>query len=501
VPDLPHHLTRLPHLPGLPNPIGQLGQDLGASMAALAASAFDAAMKSLWDFALALLGSVFGVIDHLTAPNLDPRTGPLASVMPATIWVGAVLLVLLCLVQVAKAALSGGAGLAHLFTGIAQYMIISVSALSLLVVLVTAANAAALGILASGLHTSTWQGVATSNTAWQNGVAGVSGAGLGLIALLGVLPAAIGLLVAALVREASILVIAATIPILAAGLVAEVSARWFWTGLRWLFALIMLTPAVAVVLSIGLQLAIGAANATGTTAADTGQQAVTALVGAAVLLISVFCPLAMFKLFAFIDPGTPSGQRLRTSLSDIGAGSTSRTGPSTASQSPASPSSSGAGGSGDDASEQIDSRWAAAVGKLSAPHRAMASGAQTAMSSAGPVLSAVGVGAGADPDHGSGRKQSQPSGRPRDTSTSDTSDTGTGTGRSDAGADTEVDTSTPPPQPDVPAPPDLPQPGSGGSGPSTDPVGGRAKPSGGSGPTGGAAGGAAGASEAAVIAG
>jgi len=499
MPNLPH-LIRLPHLPGLPNPIGQLGQDLGASMAALAASAFDQAMKSLWDFALALLGSVFELIDHLTAPNLDPRTGPLASVLPATIWVGAVLLVVLCLVQVAKAALSGGAGLAHLFTGIAQYMIVSVSALSLLVVLVTAANAAALGILASGLHTSSWQAVATSNTAWQNGVAGVSGAGLGLIALLGVLPAAIGLLVAALVREASILVIAATIPILAAGLVAEVSARWFWTGLRWLFALVMLTPAVAVVLSIGLQLAVGAANAAGTTAADTGQQAVTALVGAAVLLISVFCPVAMFKLFAFIDPGTASGQRLRTSPSDIGAGSTLA---GRASRSSARPSSSGAGGSGsgDDASEQIDSRWAAAAGKLSAPHRAMASGAQAAMSSAGPVLSAVGVGAGADPDHGSGRKQSQPSGRPRDTSTSDTrtSDTDTGTGTSDAGADQAVITSTPPPELDVPGPPDLPHPGSGGSGSSTGPVGGRAKPSGGSGPTGGAGGGAGGASEAAVI--
>ena len=417
MPDLPTlptlpALTRFPMLPAFPNPIDQLGQGLGASMAALAASAFDQAMKSLWDFALALLGSVLGVIDHLTTPNLDPRTGPLASVLPATIWVGAVLLVVLSLVQVAKAALTGGAGLGHLFTGIAQYMIISASALSLLVVLVTAANAAALGILASGLHTSTWQGIATSNTAWQNGVAGVSGAGLGLIALLGVLPAAIGLLVAALVREASILVIAATIPILAAGLVAQVSARWFWTGLRWLFALIMLTPAVAIVLSIGLQLAVGAANATGTSSSEPGQQAVTALVGAAVLLISLFCPLALFKLFAFIDPGTASGQRLRTSLAGNGAGPApaGRASQSPAGQSSSSQSTPGAGspGSGDDASEQIDSRWASAVGKLSAPHRAMASGTPAAMSSAAAVLSAVGVGAGADPDHATGRQQPKP---------------------------------------------------------------------------------------------
>jgi len=291
-------------VPDIPNPIDQLGQGLGATMASLAGSAFDAAMKSLWDFAVALLGAVLGIIDHLTTPNLDPRTGPLASVMPATVWVGAVLLVVLCFVQVGKAAISGGSGLAQLFKGIAQYMVVSVSALGILMVLVTAANAAALGIIAAGLHAGSWQGISAANTPWQNGVNGVSGAGLGLIALLGVLPAAIGLLVAALVREASILVIAATIPILAAGLVAEATARWFWTGLRWLLALIMLTPAVAIVLSLGLQLAAGAASATAATTSDTGQQAVTAFVGAGVLLVSVFCPLALFKLFAFIDPGT-----------------------------------------------------------------------------------------------------------------------------------------------------------------------------------------------------
>jgi hypothetical protein len=481
-------------MPEIPNPIDQLGQGLGATMASLAGSAFDAAMRSLWDFAVALLGAVLGIIDHLTTPNLDPRTGPLASVMPATVWVGAVLLVVLCLVQVGKAALSGGSGLLQLFKGIAQYMIVSVAALGILMVLVTAANAAALGILAAGLHADSWHGISAANTAWQNGVNGVSGAGLGLIALLGVLPAAIGLLVAALVREASILVIAATIPILAAGLVAEATARWFWTGLRWLLALIMLTPAVAIVLALGLQLAAGAANATSSstaTAGDTGQQAVTAFVGAGVLLISVFCPLALFKLFAFIDPGTGSGQRLRTSLSPGGStpassGQTSQGGSST----------SGAKTSQEnDASEQVDSRWAAAVGKLSAPHRAMASGAQSAMSSAGPVLSAVGVGAGADPDHGTRRPPS------RNTSTSPRPDRGSDPSTSSTSSTEQ--TPPPPPPVDPPAPPEMPSPdssgpGHGGPGPKPDQPAAGSRPGGKAGPKGGAAG--AGASEAAVVA-
>jgi len=473
-------------VPDIPNPIDQLGQGLGATMASLAGSAFDAAMKSLWDFAVALLGAVLGIIDHLTTPNLDPRTGPLASVMPATVWVGAVLLVVLCFIQVGKAAVSGGSGLAQLFKGIAQYMIVSVSALGILMVLVTAANAAALGIIAAGLHAGSWQGISAANTPWQNGVNGVSGAGLGLIALLGVLPAAIGLLVAALVREASILVIAATIPILAAGLVAEATARWFWTGLRWLLALIMLTPAVAIVLSLGLQLAAGAASATAATTSDTGQQAVTAFVGAGVLLISVFCPLALFKLFAFIDPGTGSGQRLRTSLTGGSAATPN------AQNSHRGQSTSGAKTNQEnDASEQVESRWAAAVGKLSAPHRAMASGAQSAMSSAGPVLSAVGVGAGADPDHATRGSQGRNTSTPR--SPRQGSDTST--------PSTEQ---TPPPQIDPPSSPDLPgthssNPDHGGPGPKPNQPAAGSTPGSGPGPKGGA-GGTAGASEAAVVA-
>ena len=42
-------------------------------------------------------------------------------------------------------------------------------------------------------------------------------------------------------------------PILAGGLVFDATTRWFWTGLRWMVALLLLTPAIALVTVIGLQ--------------------------------------------------------------------------------------------------------------------------------------------------------------------------------------------------------------------------------------------------------
>jgi len=396
-----------------------------------------------------------------------------------------VLLVVLSLLQVGRAAMTGGAGLAHLFKGIAQYVVISAAALGILATLVTAADAAARGILATGLNTTSWAGVSTANTPWQNAVHGVSGAGLGLIALLGVLPAAIGLMAAALVREASILVIAATIPILAAGLVAEATARWFWTGLRWMLALITLTPAVAIVLSIGFRIAASTGTGAAAASSETGQEAVTAFVGAAVLLISVFCPLALFKLFAFIDPGTPSGHALRTSLSDIGA--RAQTAP--AQGSPATPGAGGTAptGSGPTAavtaqesatSDAVDSRWAGALSRLSAPHRVMAAGTTAALTAAAPVLEAARVGAGANPGQPPpyGRTQpGNPAGRPpyspgpspnhnpnAGSGSNPDADSGSGSGSGSSGGpgtDPAVSAALgPPPPPSAPQPPDPPGP-------------------------------------------
>ena len=476
-------------MPDVPNPITALGGAVGSSIAEAAASAFNTAMKSVWDFAVTLLGGVFAVVDHLSTPDLDPRTGPLASVLPATLWVGGTLLVILSLIQVGKAAMSGGTGLLHLFKGIAQYVVVTACGLGLLAGFVTAANAAALGILSSGLHVDSWAGIASANSAWQNAVNAVSGSGLGLIALLGVIPAAISLLVTALVREAAILVIAATIPIVAAGLVAEATARWFWTALRWLLALVLLTPTVAIVMAVGLQLAAGAAGGTqtaGQTAGtDAGQSAVTALVAAAVLLVSVFCPLALFKLFAFVDPATPSGQRLRTSMADTSSAGTAASSTGTTRQE-------------SDTREQVESRWTQALGRVSEAHRVLGGAAQSAMSSAAPVLAAAGVGEGTDPDPTPGSRRGGGSTRGADSSTGSTGPTGSN-GQEQDPPPSDPPTAEPPTPPDVipppPSPPTDQGPGPGGSGAPGASGGTPPAP-----PAGGGPAGAAGGSEAAAVA-
>ena len=39
-----------------------------------------------------------------------------------------------------------------------------------------------------------------------------------------------------------------------------------------------------------------------------------AVVGAAIMIVGCFCPMALFRLLAFVDPGTASGASLRTTL-------------------------------------------------------------------------------------------------------------------------------------------------------------------------------------------
>ena len=122
--------------------------------------------------------------------------------------------------------------------------------------------------------------------------------------------------------------------------------------------------------------------------------------------MSVFCPLALFKLLAFVDPGTASGQRLRTSMADAGIGGASST--STAGGLAAS---SGSTPQEATSSDQVETRWGNALGRLSAAHATLGSAAQRVMSTAAPVLAAAGVGDGVD--HDSSGARCRPGDEPR----------------------------------------------------------------------------------------
>ena len=360
-------------MPDLPNPIGSVGSALGSAAANAATTALDETGQHVWQFALTLLGGAFKLLDQYAAPDVS-AAGTLSGLLPTTLWLGAVVAMLLALLQLGKAMAAGGQGLGRLLIGLAQYAAITAGGLGFLGVLVSASDALATALLTGGLGVRTFGALAGRNTFWQDTAQASGGLAMGLVALLCVIPAAFMLLVEALIRHAAILVLAATVPILAAGLVMDSTARWFWTGLRWMVALLLLTPAVALVMTIGLQSARGSVGAL--SPASAASATVGMVVGGVTMLVALLCPLALFKLLAFLDPNTVSGGAVRGFMSGGTQGSA-----------PAGAAFASAGGQGADA--VTESRFGS---QLSGATRAGTAVADAASERGGQILDTAGVG-------------------------------------------------------------------------------------------------------------
>lgn len=361
-------------MPDLPNPIGAVGSALGSAAANAATTALDETGQRVWQFSLTLLGGAFRLLDRYAAPDVNV-TGPLSGLLPTTLWLGATIAMLLALLQLGKAMAAGGQGIGRLLIGLAQYAAITAGGLGFLGVLVSASDALATALLTGGLDARTFGALAGRNTFWQDTAQASGGLAMGLVALLCVIPAAFMLVVEALIRHAAILVLAATVPILAAGLVMDSTARWFWTGLRWMVALLLLTPAVALVMTIGMQ---GAQGSVGALSSDgPGGATVGMVVGGVTMLVALLCPLALFKLLAFLDPNTVSGGAVRGFLSGAGNQGTTSNGAALAS----------GGSQGGDAA--TESRFGS---QLSGVTRAGTAVADTASERGGQILDTAGVG-------------------------------------------------------------------------------------------------------------
>jgi hypothetical protein len=305
-------------MPDIPNPIAAIGGALGSAAASAANDVLDAAGEKVWNFAATLLAGVFAVIDRYASPNVDPRSGALAGVLPITLWVGGAILLLAAFLQLGKSLASGGRGFGTLVVGLAQYALVTTAGMGLLGVLITACDGLATGLLAGGAHVDSFGALAGRTSLWQQAAETSGGIAMGLVALICVIPAALGLLLESLIRHAAILVLGATMPILAAGLVFDATTRWFWTGLRWMVALLLLTPAIALVTVIGLQTAAGAVGGIDN-GRDAASSAVSLAVGGVTMLVALLCPLALFKLLAFLDPNTVAGGAVRGFFSGSGS--------------------------------------------------------------------------------------------------------------------------------------------------------------------------------------
>ncbi|WP_138757689.1 type IV secretion system protein [Modestobacter altitudinis] len=288
---------------------------LGDAASAAAADVWKAAMISIWSAGLWLLTLSFKVIDAFTTPDVSAE-GPMGRVLPTTLWFGASVAVTMMFVQLTVALLRrDGRSLGRVLAGVGQFGLVWVGYLGMAGGLVAAAAGLSRGVLRSMLDVDSLTQFDPSSS-WPREVVDTTAATvLGFSSLLLVVPAAFLYLVIMLVREAALIILIATAPIAAAGLVSDSTKSWFWKSLRWFFSCLLIAPMAALVLGIGVQLSAGVVAGNGD---STAQAAGTAVIGAVMVAIGAVCPLVVFRLLAFVDPGTASGSALRQSWGDAG---------------------------------------------------------------------------------------------------------------------------------------------------------------------------------------
>src|SRR5579875_2699546 len=333
----------------------------GAAAGKVVGDVWKAAMTGLWSAALWILKLAFRIIDQFTTPDLSAG-GPMGAVLPTTLWLGAALAVIMMFVQLTVALIRrDGQSLGRIFLGIGQFGLVWVGYLGIAAGLVAAAAGLSHSILSSMLHVRVMSDYDFSQS-WPDKIDDITLATvLGVLSLLVVIPAAFFYVLIMLVREAALIILVATAPISAGGLVSDVGKVWFWKTLRWFFSCLLISPCAALLLGIGVKISEGAINAvppcksfpptpagppaiTGFhgpkvpvscdtwwlwtsdqakamaewTKQSSSQSAGMAIVGCIVIAIGAVCPLILFRLLAFVEPGTASGAALRQSWSDAG---------------------------------------------------------------------------------------------------------------------------------------------------------------------------------------
>ena len=293
------------------NPISWLGDAASAAVA----DVWKAAMIGLWSAGLWLLTLAFRIIDAFTNPDLSAE-GPMGAVLPTTLWIGASVAGTMIFVQLTVALIRrDGQSLGRVLLGVGQFGLVWVGYLGVAGALVSAATGLSRGILQAMLDVDSLSAFDPSSS-WPREVVDTTVVTvLGLSSLLLLIPASFFYLVIMFVREAALIILAATTPISAGGLVSDSTRTWFWKSLRWFISCLLISPTAALVLGIGVQISAGVVAGNGD---STAQAAGMAVVGAVMIAIGAICPLVLFRLLAFVEPGTASGAALRQSWSDAG---------------------------------------------------------------------------------------------------------------------------------------------------------------------------------------
>jgi hypothetical protein len=280
-----------------------------AALNSFSGSVVDRIMKAIWAAAMWLLRTAFELVDGLggfrdgsalvDASGRPSPAAPFYALWPTLMWIGGAVAVGLFLWQLTLAMVRGGAGFWRVASGPVAYGVATALTLGVVAALVGAAEGLTVLLLQRGLAADNFRTILdhpslglSDNPNLDSSIDATARALLlGMIALFGLLPAAIGFLLQMLFRQAVIIVLVATVPITAAGLLANTTAVWFWRALRWMLAAVLMKPALALVLVVGVNMLSGPTGVGGLFA------------GTGVLLISLFCPLVLFRLLAFVERG------------------------------------------------------------------------------------------------------------------------------------------------------------------------------------------------------
>ncbi|MGV8967707.1 MAG: hypothetical protein ACOH2F_15685 [Cellulomonas sp.] len=288
---------------------------LGNAATSVVADGWTAAMLGIWNAGLWLLKLALTIEDAFLVPDLS-ASGPMRDLYSATFWIAGAMVLMLFLVQLGIAGVRrDGQSMGRVLLGVGQFGAVWVMWIVFAIAILAAAGGLTRALTQSLLGVDTlaawqpWAGFSTADLT-DGTVATVLGV-LGIFVVF----AAVAHLLVMLARAAALMVLAATNPVSAAGLVWDGGRSWFWKTFRWFLAAAF-TPVVMVLL---LGLGVKATSGVALSMTDSLQTAIgTAVPGVVLIFVGSFAPLALFKLLAFVDPGTSSGSAMRAGLAAQG---------------------------------------------------------------------------------------------------------------------------------------------------------------------------------------
>ncbi len=302
--------------------IGEMFGDLAAAGGRIVVDAWVAICMAVWNAGLWVMRAILQLGDWFLTPNLNPEgSSALRSVYGVTLWLGGALAMVLMMVQLVMTVLRrDAASLAAAVWGSVKFLLVCTLWYVYGAVLVTAVAGLNTGLRRLLLGTddlADWEPTGMDFT--EGAMTGTTATVLLLLGLVLWL-AALAHLVVMLGRAVSLIVIAATAPIAAAGLMYKPFEAWFWKAFRWFHAAAAAPLLMTLMLGLGVQLASGVALGM----EDSGQEAVAlALPSVVMIAVAAFSPVALFRMLAFVDPGTTSGATFRAGLAGASAASTS----------------------------------------------------------------------------------------------------------------------------------------------------------------------------------